>query len=85
MATAARDPSWGRIEETPGEDPYVNGEYAYAFTKGFQEGYGDMRTGNKYIKASVTVKVSLDVRPNHLRAPISYTMDTRHAACLPSC
>ena len=34
----ARDPRWGRIEETPGEDPTLNGEYAYAFTKGFQEG-----------------------------------------------
>ena len=24
----ARDPRWGRIEETPGEDPFMNGEYA---------------------------------------------------------
>eukprot|EP00038_Savillea_parva_P007576 m.171063 g.171063 ORF g.171063 m.171063 type:complete len:884 (-) comp13331_c0_seq1:2752-5403(-) len=51
----ARDPSWGRIEETPGEDPYVNGEYAYAFTTGFQNGYAEATT-SKYMKASVTVK-----------------------------
>lgn len=37
----ARDPRWGRIEETPGEDPTVNGAYAFAFTKGFQEGYAN--------------------------------------------
>jgi hypothetical protein len=27
--------------QTPGEDPVVNGEYGFAFTKGFQEGDGD--------------------------------------------
>jgi len=50
----ARDPRWGRIEETPGEDPYLNGEYAYSFTKGFQEGFSD--EPSPYLKASVTVK-----------------------------
>ena len=43
------DPRWGRIEETPGEDPYLNGEYAYAFTKGFQEGYSE--GPSNYLKA----------------------------------
>ena len=28
---------WGRNIETPGEDPYVSGEYATNFVKGFQE------------------------------------------------
>ena len=32
----ARDPRWGRIEETPGEDPVLNGEYAVAFTQGVE-------------------------------------------------
>ena len=50
----ARDPRWGRIEETPGEDPFINGEYAFAFTKGFQEGYAN--GSSPYLKASVTVK-----------------------------
>jgi len=44
------DPRWGRIEETPGECPYVNGEYAYEFTKGFQEGYGEGVYSGPYIK-----------------------------------
>lgn len=45
----ARDPRWGRIEETPGEDPFLNGEYAKEFVAGFQ-GSG------RYMKASVTIK-----------------------------
>jgi hypothetical protein len=52
----ARDPRWGRIEETPGECPFVNGEYAFAFTKGFQEGYDSTNGSSAYLKASVTVK-----------------------------
>ena len=31
-----RDPRWGRVEETYGEDPYLNGCYAIAAVKGFQ-------------------------------------------------
>jgi len=30
-----RDARWGRISEVPSEDPYMNGEYAYQFVKGF--------------------------------------------------
>ena len=33
----AREPRWGRNIETPGEDPYLTGEYAEYFTKGMQE------------------------------------------------
>lgn len=52
MASVYTDPRWGRIEETPGEDPYVNGEYAYEFTKGFQEGYDEGVYSGPYIKVS---------------------------------
>ena len=31
-----RDPRWGRNGEGGAEDPYVMGEYAAAFTRGFQ-------------------------------------------------
>ena len=31
-----RDPRWGRVEETYGEDPYLNGMYAIAAVKGLQ-------------------------------------------------
>eukprot|EP00929_Paragymnodinium_shiwhaense_P108365 TRINITY_DN74684_c0_g1_i1.p1 TRINITY_DN74684_c0_g1~~TRINITY_DN74684_c0_g1_i1.p1 ORF type:complete len:799 (-),score=165.79 TRINITY_DN74684_c0_g1_i1:519-2915(-) len=33
----AREPRWGRNIETPGEDPYLTGEYAEYFVRGFQE------------------------------------------------
>ena len=32
----AREPRWARNIETPGEDPYLSGEYATAFVRGFQ-------------------------------------------------
>lgn len=32
----ARDPRWGRVEETYGEDPYLNGLCGVAMVKGFQ-------------------------------------------------
>eukprot|EP01044_Picomonas_judraskeda_P001356 COSAG03_NODE_81_length_14000_cov_112.534206_7_plen_39_part_00 len=34
----------------------MNGEYAFAFTKGFQEGYDSTNGSSAYLKASVTVK-----------------------------
>ena len=37
----ARDGRWGRNLETPGEDPYVSGEYATSFVSGFQESESD--------------------------------------------
>ena len=33
----ARDPRWGRVEETYGEDPFLIGEMATAFVQGYQE------------------------------------------------
>ncbi|XP_068646282.1 probable beta-D-xylosidase 5 [Aristolochia californica] len=33
----ARDPRWGRILETPGEDPYVVGRYAVNYVRGLQD------------------------------------------------
>ena len=32
----ARDPRWSRVEETFGEDPYLNGQMGIAVVKGFQ-------------------------------------------------
>ena len=45
-----RDPRWGRGQEVPGEDPFVNAEYGINFVKGMQ---GD---DDKYLKANVTCK-----------------------------
>ena len=45
-----RDPRWGRGQETPGEDPKINSDYAVNFVRGFQ--------GNdtKYLRASTCCK-----------------------------
>ncbi|XP_019059533.1 PREDICTED: beta-D-xylosidase 1-like [Tarenaya hassleriana] len=37
-----RDPRWGRIQETPGEDPFVSGKYGASYVRGLQgSGNGD--------------------------------------------
>ncbi len=36
MVDIARDPRWGRIAESPGEDPYLASEFAAAMVRGFQ-------------------------------------------------
>ncbi len=46
----ARDPRWGRNEETYGEDPYLTGQLGIEFVKGMQ---GD---DEKHIKTIATVK-----------------------------
>lgn len=46
-----RDPRWGRGQETPGEDPTINGEYAKEFVSGMQ---GNESSG--YLKVSACLK-----------------------------
>ncbi|WP_139994914.1 beta-glucosidase BglX [Paenibacillus paridis] len=36
MVDLVRDPRWGRVMESTGEDPYLNAEFARAFVRGFQ-------------------------------------------------
>jgi beta-glucosidase len=36
MVDIARDPRWGRIAESPGEDPYLASQLAAAYVRGFQ-------------------------------------------------
>ncbi|WP_198666211.1 glycoside hydrolase family 3 N-terminal domain-containing protein [Tropicimonas sp. IMCC34043] len=36
MIDIARDPRWGRVAESPGEDPYLASRVAVAMTRGFQ-------------------------------------------------
>ena len=36
MCDLVRDARWGRVMESTGEDPYLNGKYAAAMVKGFQ-------------------------------------------------
>ncbi|GMF23761.1 unnamed protein product [Phytophthora lilii] len=50
-----RDPRWGRGQETPGEDPYLTGEYAVAFVRGLQ---GEAMEGRENRKKSKFLKIS---------------------------
>ena len=38
MADLVRDPRWGRVMESNGEDPYLNAELCKAYVRGFQRG-----------------------------------------------
>ncbi|KAL9404038.1 hypothetical protein Peur_001010 [Populus x canadensis] len=54
-----RDPRWGRITETPGEDPFVVGTYASNYVKGLQdvEGAGETKDLNsRPLKVSTCCK-----------------------------
>jgi beta-glucosidase-like glycosyl hydrolase len=46
-----RDPRWGRGQETPGEDPYLTSQYAYAMVNGLQRGDDD-----RYLKIAADCK-----------------------------
>ncbi len=61
MVDVARDPRWGRVVESQGEDPYLAGEMARAYVRGFQNkenyvmatlkhfaGYGACEGGRDY-------------------------------------
>eukprot|EP00966_Prymnesium_polylepis_P165406 3824119-Prymnesium_polylepis.1 len=48
----AREPRWGRNLETPGEDPYMSGEYAAAWVQGFEHSPDDP----SHIQASACCK-----------------------------
>jgi beta-glucosidase len=48
VVDVARDPRWGRVEETYGEDPYLAGEMGVAAVKGFQ-GDGTFKTNDRVV------------------------------------
>ena len=52
MVDLVRDPRWGRVLETTGEDAYLNSKFAKAFVQGFQ---GDSFT-NDFDKVAACVK-----------------------------
>lgn len=51
MADLVRDPRWGRVMESTGEDLYLNGEFARAFVRGFQG--RDLRNDTSRVAACV--------------------------------
>lgn len=53
MVDLVRDPRWGRVMESMGEDPYLTSRYAKAFVKGYQGQAGDLKTNKQKIAACV--------------------------------
>lgn len=51
MADLVRDPRWGRVMESTGEDPHLNSQFARAFVRGFQG--RDLRTDPSRVAACV--------------------------------
>lgn len=51
MVDLVRDPRWGRVMESTGEDPFLNGEFAKAFVRGFQG--LDLKNNPKSVAACV--------------------------------
>ncbi|MFS0614395.1 beta-glucosidase BglX [Lederbergia ruris] len=51
MADLVRDPRWGRVMESTGEDPYLNTEFAKATVRGFQG--GNLQTDLERVAACV--------------------------------
>ena len=73
MIDVSRDPRWGRIAESQGEDPYLAGEMAKAYVKGYQNadnyvmatlkhyaGYGASEGGRDYDVVEVNENTMLN-------------------------
>src|SRR5580700_1519882 len=71
QADLSRDPRWGRSEEVFGEDPFLNGTMAVAFTKGLQ---GD---DPKYWQAAALLKHFLANENENNRNGSSSNFDDR--------
>ncbi|OAY73590.1 Beta-xylosidase/alpha-L-arabinofuranosidase 2 [Ananas comosus] len=68
----ARDPRWGRILETPGEDPFLVGHYAANFVRGLQDVDGQETAAD------------LDSRPLRLRLVRSISQNKAEYSSLSS-
>ena len=51
-----RDPRWGRVDETFGEDPLLTGTLGAAWVQGFQGATANGRLRGRYLKAVTTLK-----------------------------
>lgn len=69
----ARDPRWGRAEETYGEDPHLTSQMGIAFVRGLE----NSREDNPYIKAIATIKHFAANNSENNRHTGSANMDER--------
>lgn len=57
MIDVSRDPRWGRIMESFGEDPFLNGVMGTAMLRGYQGEEGKDPAGNKKYRSPVSQAV----------------------------
>jgi beta-glucosidase len=62
----ARDPRWGRIEETYGEDPYLVAALGTAYVRGLQEGDSGVLATGKHMVGHGVPEGGLNRAPAHI-------------------
>ena len=93
MLDVARDPRWGRICESPGEDPWLGARFAEAKVKGFQSpphgiaatakhfvGYGAVTAGRDYAPVDMSERALQEI---HL-PPFAAAVAAGAAAIMPA-
>lgn len=76
----ARDPRWGRNDESFSEDPYLTGAMAAQFVNGLEGRDADgelLEDGNGYLKAAATIKHFIANNSEYNRLDGSSNMDER--------
>jgi len=76
-----RDPRWGRGEETPGEDPTINGDYAEQFVTGMQ---GDQSTGFLKVSACLKHYAAYSEETGRMGFAANVTSQDMEDSCLPA-
>jgi beta-glucosidase len=81
MLDVARDPRWGRIVESPGEDPWVASEFAAAKTRGFQG--ADLRAASSLAATAKHLCACGAVTAGREYAPVDLAERTLYEVYLP--
>jgi beta-glucosidase len=82
MLDVARDPRWGRIAESPGEDPWLASRFAEAKVRGFQS--GDPKSGKNLAATAKHLAAYGAVTAGREYASVEVSERTLHEVYLPS-
>jgi beta-glucosidase len=81
MLDVARDPRWGRIAESPGEDPWLAGRFAEAKVRGFQG--GDLSAADSLAATAKHLAAYGAVTAGRDYAPVDVSERSLHEVYLP--
>ena len=81
MIDVARDPRWGRIVESPGEDPWLAAHYARAKVQGFQN--GDLAAADSLAATAKHLAAYGAVTAGREYAPVDVSERSLHEVYLP--